>query len=293
MTDAASNPVAADSDVEKALEVESTGRTSAVVDMEKALKGLRDQTVSEEEAVRIMTELMDARIQQLSLVTVKSAFGRLSEAPANYPQMTIFFMTSLDLQDAAMRGKAPLLFMTSCVMVLAQILAAVAVTVGAFVVSCTTNDNCEKAGRFCGVGYSGKCNYCGTNTPYAFEVDGVPIRADAHPDFPTNLHHPELYLNFTNGEVCSNPFGRFTFSKLRNSVMEVPPEFTLNWCAACVSGATLDVDITNLTSDIATNILAMSRLDWLVLVFTSLIVACGVAGELRDIDLCDLAVRKC
>ena len=60
-----------------------------------------------------------------------------------------------------------------------------------------------------------------------------------------------------------------------------------------MSGATLDVDITNLTSDIATNILAMSRLDWLVLVFTSLIVACGVAGELRDIDLCDLAVRKC
>ena len=60
--------------------------------------------------------------------------------------------------------RVPLMFFVSLVMVAAQCATVVAVLVGTFTPACLTNDQCF-AGNYCSVGFTNRCQYCGSHAP--------------------------------------------------------------------------------------------------------------------------------
>jgi hypothetical protein len=76
----------------------------------------------------------------------------------------------------------------------------------------------------------------------------------------------------------------------------------LNWCSACyhttveieplmerrsVNGWVSTEDVT------AANVRGMAAIDWLTLLLASIVVAMAVVGELRDVEICDIARSRC
>jgi hypothetical protein len=95
---------------------------------------------------------------------------RSAEAPTNWHQGMIFYLTSEDPQDAGMRARAPLLFASSWAMVLLQCCTALAVTQSTVLPSCKTSDQCP-AGLYCQIGFNDRCQFCGSNVPLVMQHD--------------------------------------------------------------------------------------------------------------------------
>ena len=142
---ATDNPVVGDQlDVEKAAPAELSLQS---VDARLAALEKRDKSGKE--------ELQNA---------VANVFAQLSEAPTNWHQATIYFMTSTAEEDASMRKLTPPMSLGGLVMVMLQITAAYSVVSGMVHPSCTSNTQCERPGFFCYTAPGkerGKCQMCG------------------------------------------------------------------------------------------------------------------------------------
>ena len=78
-----------------------------------------------------------------------NVFAKLAEAPTNWHQATIYFMTSTAKEDEPMRKLAPLMFCGGMAMVLLQIAAIYGLVSGLVHPSCTSNTQCTRPGFFC------------------------------------------------------------------------------------------------------------------------------------------------
>jgi hypothetical protein len=153
------NPAAADSlhgdPVTSAAGLDSL--EGARSDLESALNGLQEGNVTAEATVDTLMGLIDARIAQRAELekqttsggqlesAVKSMFAHLTEAPCNWHQAVTFFLCSQAEEDAALRQKAPLMFVAGSLMVFMQIAAAISVWGGSYKPSCVDNDQCQVA----------------------------------------------------------------------------------------------------------------------------------------------------
>jgi hypothetical protein len=153
---------------------------TTIADLEEAFVGMKAGTVSEAEAVRVMENLLRTREAALETrlaapgglleSSIKSTMARLTEAPTNWHQATVFYLTTTDPKDTQMRARAPLLFAGSALMVLVQSATALAVAISTLLPSCESSDQCE-AGLYCQIGFSNRCQFCGSNVPLYMQTD--------------------------------------------------------------------------------------------------------------------------
>jgi hypothetical protein len=185
-----------------------SGSKTTATDLETALRGLREGSVTEAEAMAVLERLMDDRIDARMAgipgsleSTVKSIFARLTEAPTNWHQCIVFFLTSTAHEDATMRPWLPAMFAASWLMVLVQCAAAMGVAIGVVLPSCMSSDQCP-SGQYCQVGFSNRCGYCGSNVPLYMQIDkatGDTYNAIFDPGF--------IGFNKTLvAQVCADPF---------------------------------------------------------------------------------------
>ena len=179
------NPIGADDDEE--LGEPGADPTAAApskskrrAELEAALTGLKDGSLSEQQAAAVIDDTMARQIEDLraELSTpistgvsnnilgpvIQSVFAHMTEAPTNWHQAMVFFAASDDPEDAEMVTRLPLMLLVSLVMVGAQCATVVAVLVGTFTPACLTNDQCF-AGNYCSVGFTNRCQYCGSHAP--------------------------------------------------------------------------------------------------------------------------------
>jgi hypothetical protein len=184
--------------------------TTGRADLEAALSGLRDGSVTEAEAALAIERLMDSRVETKLLDAadrgsnvaraIMSALAHLSEAPSNWHQTTAFALTTEDPIDEPLRRKAPLFFAVSLVMVLLQCITSLAVCYSAILQSCKTSDQCPN-GLYCQVGFSERCQFCGSNAPLYMQVDEAG-------DVWNSIYHPR-FVGFNKtyiAEVCADPW---------------------------------------------------------------------------------------
>ena len=233
-----------------------------VAELEKALEQQQGTRVTNPLSEDADDTTAPASASQLA-ASVRSIVARLTETPTNFHQATVHFLATDAAEDAGMKRRTPLLFACSLAMVLMQCLVAVGVMVGTATSSCTSSDQCD-AGTWCSVGGQDRCNFCG-------QADVMPRK-----DQTTNLT--------AIAQVCTMPY-----SGARAWGKTVPNTTVASFCEACVRN---DGTIDPLTgpSLIAANLAAMGAFDDVALVFASFIVAFIVVGELKDIELCSIAV---
>lgn len=321
--------------------VSSSGSSSGSCsrkDLEAALRGLKDGLVNEEEAAAVVHRLinseLDARFasgQGLEPV-IRSVFAHLTEAPTNWHQAVTFFLVSADPQDAQTKYEVPWMFTASWFMVLVQCATAMAVLVSTLTPSCITSDQCP-TGTYCQVGFTYRCQYCGSNVPLygQLDEDGIGTYNNV---FDANFRGYNLTLV---AEVCQDPWAtscaricpegsdKFIGDAEGRSCDQIctdrsaggsmdyfdsPPREKLRlgfdnggnwlqtydtpriheWCNSCVHGATGDVDSLTQWGLLKSNVRAMGLFDWASLLFSCFIVGFQVVGELKDIELCRLAI---
>lgn len=246
-----------------------------------------------------------------SVATVRSVVARLSEAPPNFHQATIYFASAREPEDAPMAARARTLFLFSALMVLMQTVTAVGVTWGVVLPSCSSSDQCREVGAtgtYCGDGGGRKrCDFCGRWVP--LEIDFPPGTPDVdmrrlvsandrEGQFPPtggtmNWAEDAQFVGFNLtlvAEVCAAPAERRGTRGNGDNNAIYSAATVASWCEACVHAIDGTVDASTQTGRIAANISAMSRGDFIALAFATFIVACKVVGELKDIELCALSV---
>jgi hypothetical protein len=278
------------------------------VDIEAALRG---GLLTGDEAIVLMEKRMhemEARLRaELGggdaglAAAVHGIVARLTETPANFHQATTFFLATDSLEDEAMARRAPLLFVGSLAMVVLQSAAAVGVLIGTALPSCSTSDQCG-AGYFCGVGWNNRCAYCGGDVPLPLETEGACTfelnlvgggwtAADATCNTRNNADDPN-HVGFNRTlvtEVCTLPYAHRAGVIGGGAEMTLPATSVASWCETCVrSDGT--VDPMTAISLMAANLAAMGPADHLALSFAAFIVAFTVVGELKDIELCAMAI---
>eukprot|EP01043_Picozoa_sp_COSAG02_P016893 COSAG02_NODE_753_length_17610_cov_23.119753_17_plen_480_part_00 len=279
--------------------------------------GLRDGTLTSDEAIVLMEEQMEAREKQLRaemdakiaaaqldaaeggatlISAVRGVVARLTETPANFHQATVYFLTA-DAEDEAMARRAPLLYAGSLAMVGLQSATAVGVFWGTVLPACATSDQCG-AGTWCGVGGGGRCNYCGSEVPLPLETEGACTdgggeftAADAACTTQNNAADPNhVGFNRTRvAEVCTLPYAERVGLSGFGHALTFSDTSVASWCETCVRN---DGTVDPLTGySLATgNLATMGPFDHVALAFAAFIVAFTVVGELKDIELCSMAV---
>eukprot|EP01046_Picozoa_sp_COSAG06_P000246 COSAG06_NODE_7_length_38054_cov_37.302569_8_plen_470_part_00 len=283
------NPLAAEGDAEN---LSNGGEDNgAVTHKHIDIKArLEDGTLTSDEAIVLMEEQMEAREKQLRAEmkgqmqemivaaqlgvsgsestiasVVRGVVARLTETPTNFHQTTVFFLATDAPEDAAMARWAPLLYAGSLAMVLLQTATAFGVIVGTIRQACATNYQCG-AGTYCAVGELNRCDFCG-GRDYRPVVGGNI----------GNLTHV--------AEVCTMPYAE----RVASSGNVVPNSTVASWCEACVRNDGT-VDLLTEGTLWTNNLDAMGTFDSIALVFASCIVAFIVVGELKDIQLCSIAI---
>ena len=100
-------------------------------------------------------------------LSIHSTLARLGSAPTSWHQATVFYVTSTDDKDAAMRAKAPMMLSLGFMMVLIQSVATVGITKGMIFPSCMDSTQCS-SGNFCYTSpeqRQGRCLFCGESGP--------------------------------------------------------------------------------------------------------------------------------
>lgn len=256
-------------------------------DLESALAAAKAAS-SEPRTVEAMERLMDAKIALLEARLAKAApfegainavVARWTEAPTNWHQSTAYFaVLPREDEDAGRRWNAML---GGVLMVIAQCMAVVGLFVGTFIPSCMSNDQCEQKGTFCWLGRTDRCDKCGSATPLVVE---------------TGVNDPDAadFVGFNTtavAEICRNPVD---VVQINNGGFEdiYPRAAVASWCAACVHPLDMSVDPVTEQSVARAEFDAMATFDWIALLFAAFMVALAVIGELKDIELVDLAVRR-
>jgi len=296
---ATENPAFADADGADA------PASGPAADIEAAL---RDGTLTGDEAIVLMEKRMyemEARLRaELGggdtglAAAVRGVVARLTETPTNFHQATVHFLAADAPEDAAMARRAPLLYAGSLAMVGLQSATAVGVLIGTFLPSCATSDQCG-AGTYCEVGARDRCGFCGGDVPLPLETEGACTyeltagggeftAADAACTTRNNANdanHAGYNLTLVE-EVCTLPYAERVGMR-GNAVEQTYPDTAVaSWCETCVrnDGTVHAVDV------VAGNLAAMGPFDHVALAFAAFIVAFTVVGELKDIELCSMAI---
>ena len=237
---------------------------------------------------------IDAAVAEKMEPSFGSLFARFTEAPTNWHQMTAFYTCSTDAQDAAMHAKSPMLVATSLAVALMQGIVAAGVMIGTTRVSCVNNDQCD-AGRFCGYGTqdkAGRCVYCASEPPYIL-TDQRGDMLGSPGDMYIEAGYDDANITAIARPICEDPtFPRQTYYFTHRTALDLPELYVRRWCDACVSGSTGDVNMETANKWMAENISAMGAMDFLALWLASLMVGLAVSGELKDIALVDLQLRR-
>ena len=187
-------------------------------------------------------------------------------------------------------------------MVLLQCAACLAVFWGMNEPSCATNDQCGTGGTFCA---SDKvCRECGGGEGMPLQVDPATGLASNTGFDPGNYMHrlPAGATDWSGGfnttaafawcagdPVCG--YERGGADLLCRTANNSDPAAVVRWCDACLHPT--HVDATVYWEDITvSNVGAMGPFDWLTLLLCSAVTATAVVGELRDIELCLVALDR-
>lgn len=225
---------------------------------------------------------------------------------ANWHQAAVYCMAAagqdLQLGGAELRQQGRAMFAAGVVIVLLQVISVGSIMVNTFHPSCNTNSQCTISGMYCGFygrsRVNRQCAFCGEGAPLDFELDGRGgvLNAPQDPDF--------VGWNMTRvAELCTNAEEveartclKSPCSGTRDSELATFPQWqVLNWCELCVHPITMHVNElvavnryanSGLMSD---NAKAMNKLDWVVLVMASIVVALAIAMEAKDIFLVRVA----
>ena len=258
------------------------GGSAVFSDMEKALKGLKDGTATEAEAVEAMENLVaahvGAKLDMLRSVggsesTIRSVMAQLAEAPTNWHQGVVFLLTSDAEEDAAMKRYAPLMAVGGAVMVFVQVTSdkfynlpqqfltfslrfeqcatVFGVFIGTLFPACQNNDLCTTDGMWCRPGID-RCVFCGDAS--------VPmnIQKDIESGQTWNDYNDPMFVGYNNTralEMCTTPsLGRYG------------AKATIDWCARCVhlrgvGASTGEVDPLTGPLYTAASVNAMGKLD--------------------------------
>ncbi len=211
---------------------------------------------------------------------VKNVFGRLTEAPANMHQATVFAAASESDADADLRSRAPLLVAVSITIVFAQCSTVSAVVNGTLQPSCMQNDQCERSGTFCSLRGFSRCVYCGSHAP--LDPEYLP-NGDALNDGQSDRF---VGINTTlAAEVCADfslsggkgwlPRVGCEWSKSWGGMhglvgecftpgdgVPIEPDYVTAWCDRCLSPITGKVDILTGFTAATETIESMSFSDW-------------------------------
>eukprot|EP01052_Picozoa_sp_SAG31_P000417 SAG31_NODE_12_length_38498_cov_21.161671_33_plen_290_part_00 len=125
---------------------------------------------SVEQVAALRAEFQERR---LIVSSVHRVLGKLTEAPANWHQATVFAYTSSEPDDVANRCS---LMFGSIAIVLFQLAAAVGAWKNTMAVSCASNSQCLISGMYCevfesGVTESDRCTYCANSSPVPLQID--------------------------------------------------------------------------------------------------------------------------
>ena len=285
---------------------ETAAKPATRRDLESALAGLQSGERTVEETVDALDRYVESKLESVGTIApvVKSVVARLTEAPTNWHQSTVFYLTTKAEQDARLRTRAPLMAAVSFLMVFMQAASISAIIFGTVIPACDTKTECDK-GRFCKAHGEGegdgtnRCSYCGFSVPLEAEceIDGVSVRSHelcSEADVPVwNVRptstHPHEFLGYNTtylSEVChgTTPVGA--------SVRAWAESDLVDWCDACWHMQTDTVDDLDMRLLIGANIRSMGAFDWGALLFASFVVAFSVCGELKDTILCSLAVER-
>ena len=210
-----------------------------------------------------------------------------------------------------MNQRAPLLLCGSIFMVLLQCFCVAGVAVGLVVPSCSSSYQCPE-GMYCWISagdtrgdeayLDGRCQYCGSVVPLPFQIEGACIFDDKGlrtledpTGSCTTLNWWGDTQNFAgyNGtlvaEVCADPTECSGIEGLGKPTFFSAPQVA-TWCARCVHPLDYTVDPLISKTRIKDNVDRMGKGDWMALVFATFIVAFNVVGELKDIELCNIAM---
>ena len=142
-----------------------------------------------------------------------NVFAKLAEAPTNWHQATIYFMTSTAKEDEPMRKLAPLMFCGGLAMVLLQIAAIYGLVSGLVHPSCTSNTQCTRPGFFC-------------------YIEPDEDRGKVHPDAPgpREISHPDAVL-CVQCQMCGEmpPLVPYRSPTEKLTEEEVKDDRTNNW----------------------------------------------------------------
>lgn len=257
----------------------ASGATSAVTAIERILVA-REMALTE----RILGSVRDELSSEPSTSTVRSVLASLMLAPPNWHQATVHFAAtgnaggtnSDDGAKAVGAQRAWSLLLGGALMVVGQCLAAVGVFVGTINQSCASSDQCQ-AGSYCHVGGSNRCLFCGSDAPLPGTDNGSPTQQAW--SLGTSFHNKTLLA-----AVCAAPAEREPWAG--NSF---PATAVASWCETCVHSIDYTVDQVSFNTLVARNVAAMGPYDWVSLAFAATVVALAAVGELKDIELCEVA----
>lgn len=250
---------------------------------------------------------------------IRRVLGTASSVPCNWHQATIFFAGSDDPVDAAMKARSKLMAVAGLAMIVFQVMAAVGIQFGVAFPACKTSKQCGQPGTFCAPREK-KCQFCGWHGPLSPVFGVTPMTAHetyvgcvwsakttvvGRVEGTTDMCLPPPNKTLVR-ELCSD-FGDYKDILFRGHPpgwypgyppkqamggAEINEEWIRSWCESCVNTVDWEPDMFT-TIDLGyDNVDAMGPLDWATLVLASYVVALTVIGELKDIELCNIAIER-
>jgi hypothetical protein len=234
---------------------------------------------------------------------IRSVFASIGTAPANWHQATVFFLSSEKEVDQAMRKRAPLMFVGGLVIIIFQIIVTAGLFVGSLAPSCLSNEQCvHMPGSWCTLGGANRCFACGQTGIYPnLENDVIACQwgpnephVGRSPTDPGNCF-PNLYRNKTAvAKVCTDPQDRLAWDATQGKIND-PIGFKAKgvraWCEACIF-TDGEVNRFTIADHMVGNVMSMGAYDWVTLLFATYVVGLSIVGELKDIELCLLAIER-
>jgi hypothetical protein len=302
-TETSSNPLAPSNGGGSGDDVETAG-TSAAEHLGDTDATLQQQVVG----LTAAAAALKARVETLEEgggidAAIRSVFASIGTAPANWHQATVFFLSSEKEVDQAMRKRAPLMFVGGLLVIVFQIIVTIGVTSGSMAPACESNEQCHSLGTYCLLGGANRCTMCGDGGIYNQNpVSEYRVPCDWGSNEPRvgrtgdpNYCFPNLYRNKTAvAEVCADPQDRLAWSSIQGIVND-PVGFKARgvraWCEACVF-TDGEVNRNTGTDYAAGSIMSMGTYDWATLIFATYVVGLTIVGELKDVELCGLAIKR-
>eukprot|EP01052_Picozoa_sp_SAG31_P008927 SAG31_NODE_459_length_15396_cov_5.092502_5_plen_489_part_00 len=312
------------------MELKSTAPSRLQLDLAAALAGLQVGSTTPDEVAEVMDRYMtavavrDREAQGDAMFgIIRNVFSRLNETPQNWHQATVFYVcqegmagraktleatgqSDLDVPEVPVelddreRMRGINMYIFGVVMVLVQSAVAVGSCVSASLPKCLSNDMCSQKGSYCKFGgghspaynaenkFSARCDWCGGWGEPQWSIEMQPDHMPAW-DLCRNKDWAAVKANQSyfgmndrdddRGEDCMSP--------------PCHPDVAIAaWCDACVHPLTGEID-TLVESDLQTrNVNAMALFDWFALGLAALMVALTVSGELKDIRLCTISLKR-